>query len=282
MRNLNTFYFYIILFFMSLYSVVSMAQNGLNSEVMSRYSKKDKVLFLDDFSRDSSLPDTTIWKPCLPGRNPWNRYFKEVKGYENVRVEDGYLILTASKYKDTYKTGGVYSTVSFPCNTLLEVKARLNRKVRGGFPTIWQQPVDGHPWPKGGELDLMEWIYSTPNQVYQTVHTDYTYNSHGYAGVSNPKPGKNIDVTEDHIYGVARTPEAVIFYIDGKETWRYKNQHLAPNLLQYPFCDEQFDIILNYSLGGMHNGKLAKAGKIVDADLPGEMWVDWVCITIID
>lgn len=282
MRNLNPFYFYITLFFLSVSCVGAIAQNGDSRETTSRYSKKNKVLFFDDFNRESSLPDTTIWKPCKPGNSAWNRFFKGVKGYENIRVEKGHLVLIALKHNGIYKTGGVFSTVSFPCNTRLEVKAKLNRKVRGGFPAIWQMPVEGHPWPKGGEIDLMEWISETPNQVYQTVHSYYTCGEKGGAGVTNPRPDKNFDVTAEHIYAVERTPDELRFYIDGKETWRYKNQYLAPKLLQYPFCDAQFDIILNYSLGGMLNGKLSWAGKIVDADLPGEMWVDWVRVTTID
>ena len=48
---------------------------------------------------------------------------------------------------------------------------------------------------------------------------------------------------------------------------------------QYPFTKYDFDIILNFSLGGLLNDNPTWPGEIVDEDLPGEMWVDWVKVT---
>ena len=122
----------------------------------------------------------------------------------------------------------------------------------------------------------MEWVQGTPLQIYQTVHTYYINGANGSAGVTNKNPDKNFDVTKDHVYAVERTEKEVIFYVDGKETWRYGNQYLDEGKLQYPFCEYPFNIILNFSLGGELNGRMTWPGEICDEDLPGEMWVDWV------
>lgn len=52
--------------------------------------------------------------------------------------------------------------------------------------------------------------------------------------------------------------------------------NLPKEKLQFPFCDYNFDIILNCSLGGVLNGQPTWAGIIHDEDLPVELWVDWV------
>ena len=50
----------------------------------------------------------------------------------------------------------------------------------------------------------------------------------------------------------------------------------------YPFCEYPFNIILNFSLGGELNGMMTWPGEIHDEDLPGEMWVDWVRVVLLD
>ena len=191
------------------------------------------------------------------------------------------LKLKASKEDGVYKNGGIRTTTGFPINTSVEVKARLTKQVRGGFPAIWQMPIGAPGWPRGGEIDLFEWVQGTPTQIYQTIHTHYVNGPGGSAGETNPNPDMDFDVTVDHIYGVDRTDNELIFYVDGQETWRYENMYLddEETALQYPFNKFSFDIILNFSLGGTLDGNTTWAGTIHDEDLPGEMWVDWVKVT---
>lgn len=237
------------------------------------------IIFIDEFEGEQDTPDSTVWMLCTYGNHTWGQHFKHVKGYENVKVEDGVLKLKASKTNKVYKNGGIRTKIGFPHNTRLEVRARLTKLVRGGFPAIWQMPLQAPQWPRGGEIDLMEWVQSTPTDIYQTVHTYFINGDTGSAGATNPNRPTGFDITEYHVYGADRTDDAVIFYIDGKETWRYPNQHLAPEKMQFPFCDYLYDIILNFSLGGDLNGNPTWPGTINDADLPGEMWIDWVKVT---
>lgn len=237
-----------------------------------------EILFIDDFNGTSNLPNPEVWTLCTPEKNAWAQHFEQVKGYENVRVEDGVLKLKACKADSVYKNGGIRTLMGFHAHSRLEVKARLNKLVRGGFPAIWQMPINGEAWPRSGEIDLMEWVQESPNQIYQTVHTAYLLETTGKTGATDPNPDKAFDATAYHVYAAERTTEAVIFYIDGKETWRYENKHLEKDSLQFPFCNYPYDIILNYSLGGMVNGEMSWPGEICDDDLPGEMWIDWVRI----
>ena len=242
--------------------------------------KHGEVLFFEDFDR-GEIPDPSVWKLCTYSHTAWGRYFSNTDGYSNVRIEDGYLVLTADKTDGRYTTGGIRTVKGFPAGTLVEVKARL-KPVKGGFPAIWQMPVNGRPWPMSGEVDIMEWVQGKPQSVYQTVHTKHIHQTAGDAGFTKHTDG--IDFAEEHVYAAARTAEAVIFYIDGVETSRYPNEHLEGRAgdLQFPFTLLDFDIILNYSFGGEFNGGGTWAGPIDDSELPGEMFIDWVKVTQIE
>ena len=76
--------------------------------------KPDSVLFVDSFDGSSVVPDTAVWKLCTYANNAWSQWFRDVNGYENVKVEDGYLKLRACKDNGTYKNGGVFSKIGFP------------------------------------------------------------------------------------------------------------------------------------------------------------------------
>lgn len=252
--------------------------------------KKAKVIFRDDFKGASVIPDTTSWLLCTyklwykKTPSPWSQHFKHVKGYETVRVEDGVLKLRACKEDGNYKNGGVRTKFGFPNNSRVEVRAKLTKRARGLFPAIWQMPIKGEPWPHSGEIDLMEWIQDTPMEFYQTVHTYYINGDHGHGGKTNPNRDPNFDVTKYHVYAAERTDDAIVFLVDGKETFRYENMHLADEATrkQFPFTRYDYDIILNCSLGGTFQGQMTWPGPIVDEDLPAEMWVDWVKVTKLD
>lgn len=225
------------------------------------------TLFIDLFNGSDPIPNTDIWKLCTYANNAWSQHFQHVEGYENVAIEDGLLKLKASKEDGHYKNGGIRTHEGFPKNSRVEVKAKLTKKVRGGFPAIWQMPINGTIWPTAGEIDIMEWVQGTNNRVYQTLH--YKHDKPDNTASVSPI----IDVTEWHLYAVERTDEAVTFFIDGVETLRYANDG---NVQKYPYNQWDYDIILNFSLGGMLNGNNTWAGTIYDEDLPGEMWIDWV------
>ncbi len=236
-----------------------------------------KPIFSEEFNTSNNgLPDTTIWASCKPFQVAWAQHFKNCAPYENVRIEDGVLKLKASKVDGKYKTAGIQTRFGFPVNTRVEVRAKFDKQVRGAFPAIWQMPIGAPEWPRGGEVDIMEWVQSDPDMVFQTVHSHYNNMVSGTTGTTNPKNVHQFDITQYHVYAAERTDDAVIFYLDGKETWRYNNMHLPKDKTQFPYADYPYNIILNYSLGGELNGGPTWAGKISDEDLPGELWIDWV------
>ena len=59
------------------------------------------ILFMDDFSGDSSIPDTSVWELCKHANNAWSQHFKYVKGYENVKKTE-YIRMVASEQKKAF------------------------------------------------------------------------------------------------------------------------------------------------------------------------------------
>lgn len=240
----------------------------------SQPSEPSQVIFFDDFD-NGEIPDPALWKLCTKGSPVWNRYFDDEAGYSNVRIDNGILILTADKVDGKYRNGGIRTIAGFPLNTKVEVRARLFN-ARGGFPAIWQMPINGLAWPRSGEIDIMEWIQGTPDVIYHTIHTLGTPQN---PDKSTGSVSEMNDITEWHTYSATRTAECVKFYVDDRLVHTYPNQHLGgeEGLVQYPFTERDFDIILNYSLGGPDTWP----GEVVDEDLPARMEVDWVKVTTI-
>ncbi|MCH5328086.1 MAG: glycoside hydrolase family 16 protein [Coprobacter sp.] len=237
------------------------------------------IVFFDDFD-SGTVPDPEWWKLCEYVHVAWAQYFKNTDGYSNVRIENGCLVLTADKTADgLYRNGGVRTRKGFQPGTIVEVRARFD-KARGGFPAIWQMPVGGKSWPQSGEIDIMEWIQGNPNLIYYTIHTAYKADDPSYTGdVSEGRTwSSNTLDSEFHTYAAARSMDAVKFYIDGVLMWQYKDAGLYGTAAQrqFPFIFWNFDLILNYSLGGYLNGNLTWPGEIHDEDLPASMYVDWV------
>ena len=234
------------------------------------------IVFFDDFD-EGETPDEEAWMLCKKGNVAWAQYFDEEAGYRNVAIEDGALVLTADKEGDVYRNGGIRTISGFGLNTKVEIRAKFN-KVGGGFPAIWQMPINGQAWPKSGEIDIMEWVQGSPNKLYHTIHT---YGGENKNDKSSSSTSTMVETNEYHVYAVTRTAEAVTFYVDDNVVFTYTNSHLEgeDGLYQYPFTEYDYDIILNDSLGGYLNGNLTWPGVIKDADLPAKMYVDWVRVS---
>ena len=242
---------------------------------------EEKILFFDDFD-EGEHPNEEYWKLCEKANSAWNQHFVNDRDWANETLDviDGVsvLVLTAQKVNGEYSNAGIRSNpdnLKVGLNTRLEVRARFE-KAGGGFPAIWQMPVKGKGWPSSGEIDLMEWVQSSPNTLWHTIHVATSATDNTDRNISKKRTTVN-ETDVYRIYAVERTAEAVTFLVDGEEVWSYVNEHLDDGGIQYPFDSYEYDIILNYSFGGpLANGSMTWPGAIKDADFPARMYVDWV------
>lgn len=245
---------------------------------------EENIIFFEDFN-EGTTPDPEIWKMCTKANSAWNQHFDNDRDWANEQLAEidgvSVLVLTADKIDGNYSNGGIRTIGGFPVNTRVEVRARFE-KAGGGFPAIWQMPLRGLTWPLSGEIDIMEWVQGTPNRLYHTIHTGTSASDSRDKSSSATSTAENTDIYR--IYAVERTAEAVTFFVDGTQVYRYENKHLAGDEgpIQYPFATYEYDIILNYSLGGYLNGALTWPGAIKDSDLPAHMYVDWVKVVSLE
>ena len=254
----------------------------------------------------SAMPGTLRWADEFDGTALNSRFWSvdewparkvndEDQAYvnapENLRLEDGKLIIEAHKVSDSdalYHSGRIHSSgkLDFKYGRL-DVRAKLPQG-QGVWPAIWLLPT--HPyryaticdartpdwqgnaqcdaWPNSGEIDLMEHVGFEPGVVHGTVHTKGYYWVEG-----NQRKGSIVlpDLTKSfHVYSLQWTPDRLDMLVDGLRYFTYIRD--GEGWRQWPF-DHSFHVIMNLAVGGMWG---RAGGPIDDSIFPQRMMVDYV------
>lgn len=223
------------------------------------------LLFEDNF--DGTVLDETKWERCPEwsrqgGIDVWDDDLSYLDG-------DGHLILRAEWNSEEKRlhSGAVRTYGKFS-----EVYAYYEASIK--FPTtpgIWGAfwmmvgdvaNVDGSA-ADGVEIDIIESIGSPWNQCNHAMHWDGYDTDH--RKVAKEMTNYNIYDGQFHTFGLWRTEEEYIFYIDGEETWRVSSK-------QCDICTEQGYMKLTVE-GAEWNG--AGSTDSINA-LPSDMVVDYV------
>lgn len=251
-----------------------------------------KLVFSDEFE-GAGAPNPAKWR-YEEGfeRNHEPQWYS--RSLENVRCRNGALELTARKLeaprpnprfsadapeKDWQRSWKEYAYTSGSIDTRglftfqygkVEVRARLP-KGQGVWPAIWTLGAERRH-PDCGEIDIMEYVWSSPKTVWSTLH---------FLGREKVPPSKRSrahtgpEVLDGawHTYGLEWDKERMVFSFDGKPffTWALDianrpdgtNPFRAPHYLK-----------LNLALGSPANW----GGKLDDSILPQTFAVDYVRI----
>lgn len=208
------------------------------------------LVFSDEFDIDGS-PDDLKWGYDIgTGSNGWGNGEKQyyTNRSENVKVEGGYLKITAKK--ENYEGSEYTSTRMLTEGKFdftygkVEVRAKLPFG-EGTWPAIWMlgSNIRTVGWPACGEIDIMEHWGHNHGNVQSAMHTPSSYGNttnHGAQILDDVS-------TEFHIYTVRWDEEEIIFAVDGNVHYTY-NPALK-NSETWPFSTNQF-LILNVALGG--------------------------------
>ncbi len=230
-----------------------------------------ELVWEDNF--DSGVLDTTLWSRTTRGRADWQD--TQSDDPRCLEMRDGHLVLRGivnDNPNDTaqFLTGGVWTIDKKALQPgRIEVRARLH-KAKGAWPAIWTMGFDrkAAPWPKGGEIDIMERL-NGDSIAYQTAHSHWTY----YVNHNRSKPVHGgsgaIDPDGWNVYAVDIHPDSLVFHINGITTFTYHRVDSIPSESQFPYFRTQY-LLIDMQLGGKW------VGSVDPADLPVEMEIDWV------
>ena len=197
---------------------------------------------------------------------------------ENVRVEDGCLVIEAKKesYVNRNYTSARINSKKKGFVTYGIIEARISLPSgKGTWPAFWMMPETGS-WPSNGEIDIMEHIGSNPTMISHAVHTKM---KNGSIGNNWHKRFYKDNVEgEFHTYKIEwieeedKGDDCIIFYVDDEQTAKLYQPHLS-GFEEWPF-EKDFFVIFNMAIGGNMGGQVDNS--IFDS--PILMKVDWIRI----
>ena len=213
-----------------------------------------RLIFSDDFN--GVALNTQKWQTCYW----WDKRGctiitnNELEWYQpdNVSLENGALQLRAQQQQIDASNGNAYdytsgmitsgratSNTSRPAKfTFVYGYAEMRAKIpkgQGLWPAFWLLPADHTSRP---EIDVMEIIGDEPHVVNLRFHYQAT-GDEGDVGGSWTGPDFSADW---HTFAIDWRPEALIWYVDGAERWRYEDKARIPSVAMY--------LLINLAVGG--------------------------------
>jgi len=215
------------------------------------------------------------------GLDGWGNNEQQYYRKDNMRVEDGNLVIQAKKESfegKPYTSGRVYTEPTFT-QTYGRFEARMQLPTGDGiWPAFWMMPADNEygTWASSGELDIMEARGRLPQEVAGTIHFGKAAPNNKSAGGSYQFP-ENQSIATYHTYAVEWEPGEIRWYVDGNLFYTANNWDSTgagqPDKYAYPApFDKPFYMILNLAVGGAFDGNRLPS----DSLLPATMKVDYV------
>ncbi len=235
-------------------------------------------VFTDEFT--SGVLDRSKWTRCYWWDNGGctNLGNPNLNWYlpGNISFRNGALVLTAREQQVRGINGRLFPYTSGMVTTgrdyaerhrsdrfsftygYVEIRARIPSG-RGLWPALWLMPSTHRDLP---EIDIMEVIGHRPNVLEMHFH---------YRADAGQKRTANRRVTVSdlsrnwHVYGLEWSPNAIIWYLDGVEQWRFTNASAIPREPMY--------LIMNLAVGGAWPGSPNSSTQF-----PAEFLIDYVRI----
>jgi beta-glucanase (GH16 family) len=249
---------------------------GMSSQAFGR------VIWSEEFDSGTAL-DSAVWSYDL-GADGWGN--AELQEYtnlpENVRIEDGNLVITALRTADGFTSARVRTEhkLTFKYATI-EARIKMADLENGLWPAFWTlgNNFSEVGWPHCGELDIVEMGNSSAitrglinRWVGSTAHWEQN-ESHVYYGRSLVA---TTDLNDDyHIFKMNWTPNLVTTYLDDQEIWAI--DITSGSCTDCSEFHQPHFMILNMAVGGNYTG-LLEPGQIT-AEMPAQMLVDYVRIS---
>lgn len=234
-----------------------------------------QLVWNDEF--DGTSLNSTDWRHEVQGPGWVNN---ELQTYVNgsfdgkpvTEVSDGTLKIHCFKHAGKIYSGRIYAKVDEGWQYgIFEARIKLP-KGKGTWPAYWMMPVNNdfgtNPWPRCGEIDIMEEVGYNPNYTSSSIHCDsYNHVKGTQKTAERLTPGAQDDF---HIYRLEWTKDYIKTYVDDHALLTFNNDGTG-KVETWPF-NRSFYIILNLAWGGDWGG----AQGVDENALPATMEVDYV------
>ena len=236
-----------------------------------------KLVWNDEFNEGSEL-NSTDWRHEVQ-KSGWVN--NELQNYVNgsadgkrvTEIADNRLYINCFKGSD----GKIYSGRVYAHETqgwlygIFEARIKLP-KGKGTWPAFWMMPCNNdfgaNPWPKCGEIDIMEEVGVNPNRTSSSLHTE----SYNHVMNTQKTAERLTEGAEDgfHVYRLEWAEDHITTYVDGVKLLSFDNDGKG-NVATWPF-NKPFYVILNLAWGGSWGGM----NGVDETALPATMEVDYV------
>ncbi|WP_299199332.1 glycoside hydrolase family 16 protein [uncultured Amphritea sp.] len=250
----------------------------------SAVSAQSSLVWSDEFNYQG-LPDSTKWVyESGYVRNNELQYYKSAS-LDNSFVKGGVLTIRALSHVDNqnwwgklFGSNNFFPVTSASLTTKGIASWQYGRVVmraklplgKGVWPAFWTlgDNITSVRWPKSGEIDIMEYVGSSPRQIHGGVHFfDYKKNTKSKL---TPVKGENLFTDtpgEFHIYEIEWDDKEIRFIFDGQQ-WKTFDIDIAGDL-NNPFHKAHF-LIVNLAIGG------SWAGQPEDDLYPADYVIDYI------
>lgn len=235
-----------------------------------------ELIWNDEF--DGTSLNRADWTHEVKGpgwvNNELQHYVDATYGGKPVtEVSEGSLKINCFKASDgKICSGRIYAKVNTGWKYGIFEAAIKLPKGKGTWPAFWMMPVNNdfnaNPWPKCGEIDIMEEVGYHPEYTSSSIHCEsYNHVKGTQKTAERLTEGAQSDF---HVYRLEWTQDYIRTSIDGKTLLNFSNDGKG-NVSTWPF-NRHFYIILNLAWGGTWGG----AQGVDETVLPATMEVDYV------
>jgi len=242
------------------------------------------LVWSDEFNGSGTNVDTTKWTFATGNNGGWGNNEKEfyTSRTNNAYVANGllHIVVIAENTNGFHYTSARLKTDGLFWKTrgLIEWRAKLPHGL-GFWPALWMLGTNivSQPWPRCGEIDVMESKGVWTNMVQGTIH--YNNSTSPGTDISQTKvytlPTFGDSVTNFHTYAIQWATNSIRWLVDGVsvQTWTSWTSSLGPFPAPY---DRPFYFLMNVAVGGNYVGTSDTNTINANTTFPGEMQVDYL------